>query len=123
MLDWNLARWHAAQRYNDLLNEVKGIVTPHEEIPGQHVYHQYTVQILDDKRDALQHHLKQNGIDTVVYYPVPVHKLPIYGDIDVRLPVAEQAANEVLSLPIWPQIGSDVQVRVVEAIKDFLRPI
>ena len=58
----------------------------------------------------------------MVYYPVPVHKLPIYGDLDAQLPVAEQAANEVLSLPIWPQIGSDVQVRVVEAIKDFLGP-
>ncbi len=57
----------------------------------------------------------------MVYYPVPVHKLPISGDLDARLPIAEQAANKVLSLPIWPQIGSDMQVRVVEAMKIFLR--
>ena len=57
----------------------------------------------------------------MVYYEKPLHKLPVYKDMTVSMPVSEQVAGEVLSLPIWPKITWDVQERVVEALKSAVR--
>lgn len=72
-----------------------------------HVVHQYTVHITSGKRDAVKEYLSEQDIGCKVYYPVPCHRLPVYDDagaddMDVSLPYAEQAAAEVLSLPICP---------------------
>ncbi len=56
----------------------------------------------------------------MVYYPVPVHRLPIYADLSYTLPVAEAAALEVLSLPIWPDMAFELQERVVDTLKSFI---
>jgi dTDP-4-amino-4,6-dideoxygalactose transaminase len=64
--------------------------------------------------------LSEAGIDTMVYYPVPVHRLPFYADLGYRLPVAEAAAEKILSLPIWPQITRAVQERVAETLCEAL---
>ncbi|HSM08937.1 MAG TPA: DegT/DnrJ/EryC1/StrS family aminotransferase, partial [Gemmatimonadota bacterium] len=63
------------------------------------------------------------GIGTMVYYPIPCHRLPVYAEAyaDVKLPVAEAAADEVLSLPIWPAIEAATQERVADALVDALR--
>jgi len=76
---------------------------------------------LDGKRDELQKHLADRGIGTMVYYPVPVHRLPLYKEGAPVLPVAERLSSEVLSLPIWPNIGEEVQGEVAEAVKGFMR--
>jgi len=75
---------------------------------------------LDGKRDELQKHLADRGIGTMVYYPVPVHRLPLYKEGAHVLPVTEKLSGEVLSLPIWPNIGEDVQGEVVETIREFM---
>jgi len=116
----NEARRKAAHRYNELLKDISGIVTPYEDSGAKHVYHQYTIRVLGGRRDQLQKHLAERGIGTMVYYPVPVHKLPIYKDTVLTLPVAEKLAGEVLSLPIWPNIGEEVQREVVEGIREFM---
>jgi len=117
----NEARRMAAQRYNELLCDVSGIITPYEDERAKHVYHQYTIRVLNGKRDELQQYLTDRGIGTMVYYPVPVHKLPIYNDTASELPVAEKLAGEVLSLPIWPNIAEEVQREVVGGIGELMK--
>jgi dTDP-4-amino-4,6-dideoxygalactose transaminase len=114
---WNDGRRAAAERYNELLADVPGIVAPTAADYTRHVYHQYTVRVLDGKRDHAQKQLGAEDIGSFVYYPVPMHKLPVYKDLPVGpLPHSEQAAAEALSLPIWPTITLDTQRRVVDAL-------
>jgi len=68
-----------------------------------HAFHQYTVRAPD--RDRLVAHLDDNGVDTGIYYPTPIHRQPAYDHVDERFPVAEQAATEVLSLPVHPGLS------------------
>lgn len=117
----NEARRRAAHRYNELLRDVSCIITHFEDTRAKHVYHQYTIRVLNGKRDELQQYLADRGIGTMVYYPVPVHKLPIYEESAPVLPVAERLSNEVLSLPIWPNIGEEVQGEVVRAIGELMK--
>lgn len=117
---WNEARQEAAKRYNELLKDVPGIVTPYEAPYARHVYHQYTIRILNGMRDKVKRFLADRGIGTMIYYPVPVHRLPVYGGNNYSLPGAEWAAGEMLSLPIWPQIAQEIQARVVRGLEDAL---
>ena len=114
-------RREAAQRYRELLKDVSGIVTPYEDPDGKHVYHQYTIRVLDGRRDELKEHLTEQGIGTMIYYPVPVHQLPVYKENSPTLPVAERVSAEVLSLPIWPGIGEEIQREVVREIGEALK--
>jgi dTDP-4-amino-4,6-dideoxygalactose transaminase len=118
--DWNRARQRIAQRYNDLLADIPGLVTPEDKSEGEHVYHQYTLRILDGRRDAAQAALNEAGISSMIYYPVPIHQLPVYVDLGIALPQTEQACEEVLSLPIWPTLSEDQQQRIAQTLRDFL---
>lgn len=114
--DANKARQHVAERYEALLGEVSGITTPTTASGRSHVFHQYTVRIADGKRDAVQQALKEQEIASMVYYPVPCHQLPLYEGLGYRLPVSEQAATEVLSLPISPAMPDASIERVASAL-------
>lgn len=115
---YNAARRAVAARYNEALAGLPGVATP--EVVDGHVFHQYTVRILGGRRDAIADALKAQGIGTMVYYPVPCHRLPLYAARGIRLPEAERAAAEVLSLPIWPQMEAPTQDRVVAALRAVL---
>lgn len=115
--EWNARRREVAARYNALLGQIDGIETPYEAPYAYHVYHQYTVRVSGDRRDRLQHFLREQGIDTFVYYPVPLHLLPLYQEMGLRLPEAERASREVLSLPMGPLLSEQEQARVVETIQ------
>lgn len=117
----NKKRREAAERYSQLLAGVDGIVTPSEVDGVTHVYHQYTLRILNGKRDEVKASLAEKGIGSMVYYPIPIHNLPIYKDLGLQLSVAENTANEVLSIPMWPQIEEDTQKRVVKALTESIR--
>lgn len=114
----------AARRYNDLLAGVDGLVRP--EIPDGHAVHQYTVRLSGAgngssgdggaRRDAVQAHLRAAGVETMVYYPVPIDMLPVYAGQTVPCAVSARVAGEVLSLPIWPTISPAVQARVATAL-------
>ncbi|MEM1128153.1 MAG: DegT/DnrJ/EryC1/StrS family aminotransferase [Bacteroidota bacterium] len=116
----NAARRVVAARYNERLADVSGVVTP--ALPPGHVVHQYTVRILDGHRDAVQAALKAAGIQTMIYYPIPCHRLPYY-DLDLHLPVAEQMAGEVLSLPIGSTLTEASQDVVVSALREALHAV
>lgn len=118
--EWNEGRRQVAYRYNELLKDVPGIITPFEDRNAKHIYHQYTVLVQNGKRDELKDHLAENGIGTMVYYPVPINRLPIYEKQAPNLPVAEQLAGKVLSLPIGPFMLEEDQQQVVRWVLDAL---
>jgi dTDP-4-amino-4,6-dideoxygalactose transaminase len=114
---WGLARRKNASSYTQLLKAVPGLVTPVEAPWAQHVYHQYTIRVAN--RDRVQSALTEQGIGTTVYYPTPMHLQPVFAKLGYRegdLPHAEQAAKEVLSLPIYAELTGEQIHRVVEAI-------
>jgi dTDP-4-amino-4,6-dideoxygalactose transaminase len=117
----NEGRLVAALYYNERLRDVPGLVTPHIAAARRHVFHQYTVRILGGGRDRVAERLAEAGVGTMIYYPVPVHQLPVYRERGVSLPVAEQLAGEVLSLPIWPGMERKVQERVIQAVQEALK--
>jgi dTDP-4-amino-4,6-dideoxygalactose transaminase len=75
---------------------------------------------MNGRRDEMKKKLVKAGISTMVYYPIPVHELPIYSYLKFDLPQACKAASEVLSLPIWPQISRTVQERVADSLRGVL---
>jgi len=117
---WNLGRRRVAQRYSELLGGHDRLVVP--QVTQGHVFHQYTVQIRGGGRDQLQARLGEAGIDTMIYYPVPLHRLKYYQDshADCSCPVAERLAGEVLSLPIWPEMGDETIAAVAGALLSLL---
>ncbi len=117
---WNEARRQVASRYNELFAGLSGLVLP-EVSPG-HVFHQYTVRVLGG-RDRVAEALAREGVGTMVYYPVPLHRLPVYAHMGAALPEAERAAREVLSLPIGPHLNPSSQEVVSEALKAFLKEV
>ncbi|WP_279165371.1 DegT/DnrJ/EryC1/StrS family aminotransferase [Thermus scotoductus] len=116
---WNERRREVARRYNQLLAGVPGLVLP--EVSEGHVSHQYTVRVLGGKRDGVQRRLDGLKIGTMVYYPVPLHRLPVYGYPSGSFPWAERLATEVLSLPIWPQMGLEAQAWVAQVLARVLK--
>jgi dTDP-4-amino-4,6-dideoxygalactose transaminase len=110
----------AAQEYTRQLSGLPGIITPWESSQAKHVYHQYTLRIEQGRRDAVRQYLASAGIDTTVYYPYPLHRLPVYRESASLLPEAEKAAREVLSLPLWPLISRETINAVTAALKSWV---
>jgi len=105
---WNEARRRIAAQYREALTGLPEIMVPFESANAEHVYHQFTIRVVN--RDEVQKFLAERGIQTFVYYPVPLHLQPMYSNLGYRrgdLPVAEEAASEVLSLPIFPEMTQE----------------
>ena len=115
--DWNAQRRQVALRYDMGLATMQGIVGPSVAAGTEHVYHQYTVRVVDQDRDTLRQELSEAGISTMVYYPVPVHKLAVYAEQSLSLPRAERAAEEVLSLPMGPTLEQGTQATILEHLE------
>lgn len=114
---WNEGRRIVAHRYNELLSGLP-VVTPYESPDGYHVYHQYTIRC--PQRDDLSAHLKERGVATMIYYPVPLHRQPLYDEMAAaHFPNAELAAREVLSLPIFPELTERDQEYIADSIRGF----
>ncbi len=111
---WNEGRRRVAQAYWDLLANVDGVIAP--EVVDGHVFHQYTIRVAGGKRDELAHALNEQGIGTMIYYPIPQDRLPVYlGQYPVSA-VSESLTGEVLSLPIWPELEVEVQAKIVASL-------
>ena len=118
---WNLQRREAAKRYEELLKRTEGILVP--EITCGHIFHQYTVRILDMSRDALKEEMQKRGVVSMVYYPIPANKLPVFENRFPSCPISEKLSKEVLSLPIWPEIKPEQQNQVVKVLLDSMKAI
>jgi len=123
---WSAARRERAERYRDLFNShrLAGDVQlpPRPEARFEHVYNQFTIRC--QFRESLREHLRSNGIPTEVYYPLCLHLQPAFGYLGYqpgRLPVAEAASNEVLSLPVYPELTDRQQDSVVRSIAAFYK--
>lgn len=117
---WNEGRRRVAAAYGELLRGTPGLLTPAEAPYARHVYHQYTVRIVGGRRDEIRTRLAEAGIDTMVYYPVPLHRLAVYQGAGRALPESERAAGEVLSLPIWPELDRKTQEMVGNILRKAL---
>ena len=112
---WNQGRRRVAELYSNLLSGVNGIVVP--LISDGHVFHQYTVRVVNGQRNRVQEYLTSEGIGSMIYYPVPQDKLPVYDGQYGANSVSDLLAGEVLSLPIWPELELEkieVVVRVID---------
>jgi dTDP-4-amino-4,6-dideoxygalactose transaminase len=116
---WTEARRTAASRYDRLLERSK-VTVPAQLPERRHVYHVYAIRTHD--RAGLQAHLTERGIGTGIHYPVPVHLQQAFADLGYRrgdFPFAEAAADQVLSLPLFPEITPEQQERVAAAIHEW----
>ena len=113
---WTEARRHHAVEYGRRFSGGE-LVTPYVRADSRHVYHVYAVRVR--RRDACREHLRTNGIQTAVHYPIPVHLQPAYGDLGHRrgdFPVTEAVAADVLSLPMFPELREPQIAAVAEAL-------
>ena len=117
---WSARRRDHAAYYTTALATVGGVRPPVVERNNEHIFHQYTLRV--ERRDELQAHLKGKGIGTAVYYPIPLHLQACFSHLGYkpgRLPAAERAAREVLSLPIYPELARAQQDYVIDGIRGF----
>lgn len=113
------ARRQVASRYDEALSSCTSWVTPMQSLFSTHVYHQYTIQVKEGKRDALRQLLKEQGIPSMVYYPLPVHKQEAYRSISRLsggLEVSSCLAESVLSLPIHTEMSFGQQQYIIETL-------
>jgi dTDP-4-amino-4,6-dideoxygalactose transaminase len=127
---WNQQRRSLALRYDQLLtqaglaarNTAEGLVLPFTDPHATHVFHQYVIRA--PRRDDLRQYLADRQIGTEVYYPLPLHLQTSLASLGYRqgdFPISEQAASEVLALPIYPELRDDEQQTVVDAIRSFYK--
>ena len=125
--DWSAGRAANADRYDRWLEE-SGLIadghvtTPYRDAGSAHIFNQYTLRV--ERRDALRQHLNTQGVGHSVYYPVPLHLQACFAELGHRqgqFPEAERACDEVIALPIYPELGQKQQERVVDALLKFYR--
>ncbi len=123
---WNDVRRRNAALYDECLEDLSSLIVLPKTLPGNHhVYHQYTVRIPSgpERRDALKRYLATEGISTAVFYPLSLHLQDAYSKLGYgmgSLPNSERVTNEVLSLPIHPDLTFDQVAYVAQAIRSFL---
>jgi UDP-2-acetamido-2-deoxy-ribo-hexuluronate aminotransferase len=111
-------RQNVAKRYNTLLGQAGIQTTPYVEPENQSAWAQYTIRV--PQREKVQELLKQAGIPTAVHYPIPLNKQPAVADSQVLLPVGDQIAAYVMSLPMSPLMKASDQEKVVAALQGAL---
>lgn len=114
---WNEGRRQVAQAYNNALKAVTGVITP--ELSDGHVFHQYTIRLTNADRENVQIQLRSQGIGTMVYYPTPQDRLPIYTTDSQANMASYAASSQALSLPISPRLPIDAIQLVASHLKSF----
>ena len=112
-----LAGWTKQRQDNAqfLSNNISGVVTPPTASGAIHVFHQYTIRVVDQDRDKFAEELVKRGVGCGVYYPTPIHRLPSFG-LTIDLPVTEQVALQCLSLPVHPSLSKKDLETMVETV-------
>jgi dTDP-4-amino-4,6-dideoxygalactose transaminase len=129
--NWNAQRQKIATYYYQFLSQIPGIVPPQELPGGVGVWNQYTIRISGEGRngasakyrDWVRSQLQEKGVNTMLYYPLPLHLQPVYQTLGYQpgqLPISEQACHEVISLPMFPELTEQQQDQVIYALKDCL---
>lgn len=122
--EFNSKRIENAKFLTKELSGIKGLIPPSIKSNTKHVFHQYTVRVTQDfgiSRDELRQKLMNKGVATEIYYPLPIHKQPLYQNLGYNdhLPNSEKLAKEVLSLPVHASLTKEDLENVVRAIQDI----
>ncbi len=121
--DWNEARRQNAALYDAALCSLEGqLVLPCAEAGNYHIYHQYTVRVPEGRRDDLQKRLAARGVQSAIYYPLPIHLQGAYAFLGYGpgdLPESERASGEVLSLPVHPDLSPEQVKYAAETVRVF----
>lgn len=118
------ARKRAAEYYTDQLKDVEGLLVPVVIPASTHVYHQYTLQVLNGKRDQLKDYLASRGIPSMVYYPLPLQEQDAFTRITraaESLENSKRLADSVLSLPMHTELSCEEQDEIIAAVKDYFK--
>ena len=118
--EWTLQRQQIAAWYDESLKDVKEIILPKIAEGATHVFHLYVIRT--NKRDELQKYLHDNGVGTLIHYPVPPHLQEAYRDLGYKkgdFPIAEEIAETALSLPLWPGMNESQILKVSSIIRDY----
>jgi UDP-2-acetamido-2-deoxy-ribo-hexuluronate aminotransferase len=122
---YNTARREAAGKYNAALSGHSNIVIPEFNSNGDdHVFHQYTLRIIDANRDGLMQHLLDKGIPCAIYYPIPLHLQKAYLDVRYKeedFPVTNQLVKEVISLPMHTELDDEQIKFITDSILEYLK--
>jgi dTDP-4-amino-4,6-dideoxygalactose transaminase len=113
--EWNSGRRRVASLYTELLADIPEVVAP--EVVSGHVFHQYTIRIIKGDRDKVASDLSAKGISTMIYYPIPQDRLPIYAGKYPVNPISDQLGTQVLSLPIWPELDRSIAEEVIGCLR------
>jgi dTDP-4-amino-4,6-dideoxygalactose transaminase len=117
---WNEQRRVNAAHYSDLLSDIDAVTLPEVAEYAEHVYHLYVIRV--PRRDELKEYLDEQGIGTGIHYPVPCHLQPAFRSLGYErgdLPVTEKIVDEVLSLPMYPELTDEQRTYVVDKIREF----
>jgi dTDP-4-amino-4,6-dideoxygalactose transaminase len=128
---WNEKRRAIASRYHQHLSLVPAIIAPQELPDGMGVWNQYTIRAIAEgrngtsakHRESIRTQLQERGVSSMIYYPHPLHLQPVYANLGYQpgqLPEAELACNEVLSLPMFPELSEEQQMQVIYALKEVM---
>lgn len=125
---WNQQRSQIADRYHSLLESVTEVIRPLPVTFGRSVWNQYTLRLPQataegQERNQIQQLMRESGVICMVYYPLPLHLQPVYRSLGYQpgdLPQAEATAYQVLSLPMFPELGEAAQQQVVQTLKSVL---
>lgn len=118
--EWTAERQQIASWYDEALKELDGITLPKIANEATHVYHLYVIRT--DKRDELQKHLQDNGVGTLIHYPIPPYLQDAYQALGYKkghFPIAEKIAETALSLPMWPGMSNEEVIEVSNHAKNF----
>jgi dTDP-4-amino-4,6-dideoxygalactose transaminase len=113
--EWNAQRRQHAERYRQLFRQRDGVLLPYEPDWSKAVYHLFVIRVAD--REQLKHHLEVAGIGSGIHYPIPLHLQTAYATRNYKkgdFPVTERLAAEILSLPMFPGLTEEMQLRIVE---------
>jgi dTDP-4-amino-4,6-dideoxygalactose transaminase len=119
---YSKARNEMANYYDIAFAEIQELQVPKRQINSTHVFHQYTLQVKNSQRDELQKHLSENGIPSMIYYPLPLYKQEAFRKFvpnDFSLPISEALCNQVLSLPIHTEMNIDHINFICNCVKSF----
>lgn len=116
------ARQKVADYYDKAFAGIEGLQTPAREKKSTHVFHQYTLLVANGKRDELKQCLQENGVSSMIYYPLPLYKQKAFSDSvpeNFSLPITQKLCDEVISLPIHTEMTEEVLIIIVEKVKSF----
>ncbi|MFZ6012482.1 MAG: DegT/DnrJ/EryC1/StrS family aminotransferase, partial [Bacteroidota bacterium] len=119
---WNERRYALAQQYTDSLKNIPQLVTPYQRRDTQHTFHLYVIRTR--RRNALKEFLFQNGIQTLIHYPQALPNLPAYQHLQLKpsdFPVASALQDDVLSLPIYPELKDEEVTYICSKIRAFFK--